>query len=262
MIAGSVMLLILIPKAFEPITRTVQKAGYLLADPSIILLEYTTRNAINQFGGDMSMQGFYSAMLLGLMGVAVIFVLAPTLMVFGYKHSEKSEGSLRPITWHIGTGIVLAAVSFGLYSSFNWAIANDKMSEHAHWQHSLDQLRFELIDLSFDASVKALLPHEKGGGNGSFTNFMAEDGSTRKIKLDDLDRYNPDSTFEFVLQEGISDSSITITGVSPYEGRNPDFQNADGSTGNIQLSITVNPYTESRMHFKQENEQLYAGLDE
>ncbi|MDZ7718231.1 MAG: hypothetical protein U5K72_05355 [Balneolaceae bacterium] len=122
----------------------------------------------------------------------------------------------------------------------------------------LDQLQFEMFDLHFDASAKAILPQEKGGGGGHFTTFVADDGSTRPIQLSDLDRYNPDSKFNFVISENITDSTITIIGISDLEGNNPDFQNADGTTGHIQMRLTVNPYKDSGINVKRENEWLYA----
>lgn len=257
-IAGIVLLLILVPNAFEPFSNAAQRIGHLMTDPAAMLHGYATRNAINQFGGDISTEGFNSALLYGLMGITLTFVLAPSLMIFGYKKSKHSDGALYPITWHLGTGIVIAALSIGVYSSVSWVNSNETLSEYADWQNASDQLQFELIDLYFDAAAQAILPHEKGGGNGSFTNFVAEDGSTRNIQLSDLPRYNPDSKFGFVISDNITDSTITITGVSNYDGGNPDFQNANGSTGKLQFKLTVNPFEESSLKFKKENKMLLA----
>lgn len=257
-IAGIVLLLILVPNAFDPFSNAAQRIGHLLTDPTPMLHGYVTRNAINQFGGDMSTEGFNSALLYGLMGIAVIFVLAPSLMIFGYKKSKHSEGALYPITWHLGTGIVIAALSIGVYSSVSWVKSNKAISEYTDRQQASDQLQFELIDLYFDAAAQAILPRDKGGGNGSFTNFMADDESMRNIQLSDLPRYNPDSEFGFAISENITDSTIAITGVTNYDGNDPDFQNADGRTGKFQLSLTVNPFDDTRVRFKKENERLRA----
>lgn len=260
-VTGGVLLLILFPEAFGAVSPTIQKVGYMLADPSMILIEYSTRNAISQFGGEVGMEGFSSALILGLTGVAIIFVIAPTLIVFGYKKSETVNSKLRPAAWHLGMGIVLIAIGYGLYSSINWSSNKKNLIEATERQHAMDQLQFELMDLYFDASAKAILPHEKGGGNGNFTTFITDEGSTRNIRLNDLDRYNPNSEFEFVISDNITDSTITITGVSEYEGNNPDFRNADGSTGHIQLRLTMNPYEDTRINIKRENEWLYASRE-
>lgn len=257
-VAGAVLLLILFPQAFGAATPIVQKVGYMLADPSMILIEFATWNSISQFGGEVGMEGFSSALILGLTGVAIIFVIAPTLIVFGYKKSERVNSKLRPAAWHLGMGIVLIAIGFGLYSSISFSVSKSNLVAATERQHTLDQLQFEMFDLYFDASTKAILPQEIGGGGGHFTNFLANDGSTRNIQLSDLDRYNPDSKFDFVISENITDSTITITGISDQEGNNPDFQNADGSTGHIQMSLTMNPYEDSRLNIKRENEYLYA----
>lgn len=257
-IAGAVLLLVLFPQAFGAITPIVQKTGYMLTDPSMILLEYATRNAISQFGGDMSMEGFNSALLLGLSGIAIIFVIAPTLILFGYKKAETSDRTFRHAAWHLGTGIVLVAVGFGLYSSISFSSSKSNLTEATEREHALDELQFELIDLYFDASAKVFLPQEKGGGDGQFTNFTANDGSTRNIQLSDLDQYNPDSPFEFVMSENISDSTITISGVTDVEGNDPDFQNANGRTGKIQLTLMMNPYEDDRPNIQRQNEWLFA----
>lgn len=261
-IAVGVLLLILFPKFYEPTSLAVQKSGYVITNPSMILLEYTTRNAISQFGGDMSMRGFNSALLFGLMGIAITIVLTPSLMVFGLKKSEHSSGPFHPVTWHLSTGIILAAISMGIYSSITWTVSNEQIYKHADRQQALNQLRFELMDLSFDASVEAILPHDKGGGEGSFKNFISDDGSARNMRLSDLDRYNPNSNFDFVIKDSVTDSSLTIIGVTDYEGENPDLRNADGRTGRVQLSVTVNPYTDPLIHFEQENERYFTSNTE
>jgi hypothetical protein len=259
-ISGAVLLLILFPEAFGAISPTAQKAGYMLADPSMILLEFVTRNAIDQFGGNMGMEGFSSSLIFGLTGVAIIFVIAPTLILIGYKKSGDINSRLRPAIWHVGTGIVLVAVGYGVYSSINWSASKKNIIESTERQHAMDQLQFELIDLYYNASAEVILPHEKGGGKGQFTNFIADDSSTRDIQLRDLNRFNTDSQFDFVISE-VSDSTITITGVSDYEGNDPDFQNADGSTGHIQLSVIVNPYEDSRLNIRRENDLVFASRE-
>lgn len=257
-IAGIVLLFIVVPRAFEPFSDAAQKTGHLLTDPSPTLHGYSTMNAISQFGGDMSTEGFNSALLTGLTGVAVIFVLAPTFMVFGYKKSEHSEKWLNPATWYLGTGIVIAAILIGFYSSISFFTHKSELIAATEQQHASDKLQFELIDLYFDAITQAILPHEKGGGNGAFTNFVAENGSTRNIQLSDLPRYNPDSEFGFAISDNITDSTITITGITDMEGNNPDFENADGSTGKVQMSLTVNLNENRPRRFEKENERLMA----
>lgn len=260
-VAVAVLLLILFPETFGAISPAVQKVGYMLADPSVILLEFTTRNAIDQFGGNMDMEGFSSALIFGLTGIAIIFVVAPTLLLIGYKKGEDINSRFRPAIWHIGTGIVLVAVGYGIYSSINWSASKKNLIDSTERQHAMDQLQFELIDLYYNASAEVILPHEKGGGNGQFTNFISEDGATRDIQLNDLDRYNPDSRFEFKISQNVSDSTITITGISDFAGNDPDFQNANGSTGHIQLSVTVNPYEDSRLNIRRENDLMFANRE-
>ncbi|NBC66483.1 MAG: hypothetical protein GVY07_12630, partial [Bacteroidetes bacterium] len=227
-VAGIVMLLIQFPEAFGAYSSVFQKAGYMLADPSMILIGFATRSAINQFGGGIGMEGFNAALVLATTGVVIIFVLAPTLMFLGYKEAEKSVNKLRSALWHLGAGIVIVAIGYSFYTAFIWSAEKNDVMTATDQQHRLDELQFELIDLYYDASTKAILPQEKGGGGGHFTTFIANDGSTRPIQLSDLDRYNPDSKFDFVISENISDSTITIIGISNLEGNNPDFLNADG----------------------------------
>lgn len=260
-----ISLLILFPISLDTSTQSVgkgiQKIGFILAEPFMILTEFVTVNAINQFGGEMSMEGFNSAVTLSLIGVAVIFFIAPTLMVFGHHKTKGEKEALHPMTWHLGTGIVLAAIGFGLFSAIIWSQSKSNIIEASERQHTLDQLQFELIDLYYDAAAEAILPQEKGGGDGSFMAFEAEDGSARTIQLSDLNRYNPQSEFEFVLSENITDSTLTIIGVTNFEGNDPDFKNADGSTGHVQMSLTVNLYEDRPRRFEKENEMLYSSRE-
>lgn len=257
-VAGVAFLFTLYPQFFGAVSPIIQKAGYMLTNPSMVIIEFATRSAISQFGGDMSMEGFSSAVVLGFSGVAIIFVIAPTLMLSGFKKSETESRTLRPAAWHMGMGIVLIAIGLGFYSSISYSSSKSELVTATERNHKLDQLRFEMFDLYFDASAKAILPQEKGGGGGHFTTFIANDGSTRPIQLSDLDRYSTESQFDFVISDNIKDSTITIFGVSDLEGNNSDFQNADGSTGHIQLRLTVNPYEDSRLNIEMENEYLYA----
>ncbi|MCG2588377.1 hypothetical protein [Rhodohalobacter sulfatireducens] len=257
-VAGIVLLSITVPRAFEPFSNTVESTGHLLTYPSAPLLGYTTINAINQFAGDTTIEGLNSALLFVMTGIAIILVIAPTFMAFGFKKRENSEKLLQPVRWHLGTGIVIAAVTIGFYSAISVSAYESQNVASIERQHTLAQLQSEMLDLYFNASAKAILPQENGGGGGHFTTFAADNGSTRPIQLSDLNRYDPGSQFDFVISENITDSTITIVGISNLEGNNPDFQNADGSTGHIQIRLTVNPYEDSGFNVRRENEYLYA----
>ena len=263
-IAGILLLFILFPQIFGAVSPYVQKLGYMLSNPSMILLEFTTQSAISRFGGGSGMEGFSFALIPGLTGAVIIFGVVPALLVYGYKKSETLNGKLRPAAWHVGMGIALIAIGIGFYSSVSFFEFKSDVVASAERQHAMDRLQFELIDLYYDASAKAFLPHERGGGNGHFTNFLTADGSTRTIQLSDLARYKPDGPFEIVISENVSDSTIIMTGVSDLEGNDPDFQNSDGRTGRIQMTLTMNPYEDEklkRLNIKRENEWLYAGIE-
>ena len=263
-ITGILLLFIQFPQLFGAVSPYVQKLGYMLSNPSMILLEFTTQSAISRFGGGVGMEGFSFALILGLTGAVIIFGVVPALIVFGYKKSETLNDKLRPFAWHLGMGLALIAIGIGFKASNSFFEFKSVVVASAERQHAMDRLQFELIDLYYDASATAFLPHERGGGNGHFTNFLAKDGSTRTIQLSDLDRYNPNGPFEIVISENISDSTITMTGVSDLEGNNPDFQNADGRTGRIQMTLTMNPYEDERLkrlNIKRENEWLYAEFE-
>jgi len=260
-IAGIVLLFILFPQRFGAVSPYLQKLGYMLSNPSMIILEFATQNAISRFGGGAGMDGFSFALILGFTGVVIIFGVVPALIVYGYKKSETLNDKLRPFAWHLGMGIALIAIGIGFKASNSFFEFKIEVVASAERQHALDRLQFELIDLYYDASATAFLPHERRGGNGHFINFLANDGSTRTIQLSDLDRYNPNGPFEIVISENVSDSTITMTGVSDLEGNDPDFQNADGRTGMIQMTLTMNPYEDERLNIKRENEWLYAGFE-
>jgi len=260
-IAGILLLFILFPQIFGAVSPYLQKLGYMLSNPSMIILEFATQSAISRFGGEAGMDGFNFALILGLTGVVIVFGVVPALIVYGYKKSETLNNKLRPFAWHLGMGIALIAIGIGFYSSNGFFEFKSEVVASAERQHAMDRLQFELIDLYYDASATAILPHERGGGNGHFTNFLAENGSTRTIQLSDLARYNPDGPFEVLISENVSDSTIIMTGVSDMKGNDPDFQNADGRTGRIQMTLTMNPYEDERLNIKRENEWLYAEFE-
>jgi len=263
-IAGILLLFILFPQIFGVVSPYVQKLGYMLSNPSMIILEFATQSAISRFGGEAGMDGFNFALILGLTGTVIIFGVVPALMVYGYKKSETLNDKLRPIAWHLGMGVALVAIGTGFKASNSFFEFKSEVVASAERQHAMDRLQFELIDLYYDASATAFLPHERGGGNGHFTNFLTADGSTRTIQLSDLARYNPNGPFEIVISENVSDSTIIMTGVSDLEGNDPDFQNSDGRTGRIQMTLTMNPYEDEklkRLNIKRENEWLYAGIE-
>ncbi len=74
---------------------------------------------------------------------------------------------------------------------------------------------------------------------GEIPGFRGKNGNT--IQIADLEKYDDESPYSFVLAPVESDSSITIYGVGNKPGADEEFENADGQMGKIQVAVEVHP---------------------
>lgn len=234
----------------------VSKLEFMVTTPFLALSQYTTMDAIGRFSGEIMQEGFAEALAVALAGIAIIFIVAPFLLAKGYKRYEEGHSEYRSVGWILGASILVFSLYFSLKASKTGTISQQKMTEATSISRSTDHLRMQLTDLAFEASEKMILPQEMGGGDGSFTGFMDENGQSRTIMLSDLEGYNPGDKFSFVIGDDVSDSTITITGISNFTGNNPRFENANEESGKIQISITVTPFEDSLFELKKQNERL------
>lgn len=211
--------------------------------PSMGLFGFSVKHAIQQFAGPTPQESFGIHYLISGAGLILLMILAPYLMATSYQNMNTSDSSQKNIVWYTGVTILLVAISssfIGIVFATKSFITNKKSGIEINQN---DALRSNLITLAFEASNKMILPQEIGGGNGSFTNFSTSNGDTRTITLDDIQTHQNMDEFQFLIQD-ISDSTLTIIGISSFDGEDPEFENANGSVGKKQQAFEVTPNKE------------------
>lgn len=216
----------------------------IFSAPSMELLGLSVRQALQQFGGPTIQESAFGLPLLfTASGLILLMIIAPYLMATSYQNINTSDSSQRNIAWYSGVTILLLAIS----ASFIGIVISSQTFVHTKSGVEINQndaaLRSNLRTLAFEASNKMILPQEIGGGNGSFTHFSTSNGNSRSITLDDLQSHQSMEEFQFLIQD-ISDSTLTIIGISNFDGEDPEFENANGSIGKKQQAFEVTPNKE------------------
>lgn len=213
----------------------------ILSAPSMELLGLSVRQALQQFGGPTIQESAFGLPLLFTAGgLILLMILAPYLMATSYQNMNTSDSSQKNIAWYTGVTILLLAISasfIGIVIS-SQTFVNTKSGVEIN--RSDAELRDNLRSLAFEASNQMIFPHELGGGNGSFTDFTTSSGESRNITLDDLQSHQNMNGNQFVIQD-ISDSTLTIIGISSVDGEDPEFENANGAKGKKQQAFEVTP---------------------
>jgi len=203
-----------------------------------------TEMAINKFeSGVASAVPHWDMRFMALGSIVMLFVVGPSLWVYGELKNEQSRngsGLKKGLVWYLGAILIVAglevvpvAVTKAVVFQNTWSMA-DQHREN-------DRLRTELLKLGFDAVETYHRPRDQGGGGGSFQ--LATGGSNlRMIQLTDLDGYPASEAMSFEMQDSTNDdSAITIYAISDKEGPDPNYSNADGRSGKIEIAITVTP---------------------
>lgn len=211
------------------------------AVPSAELLGFEVNQAIMHFGGgESSFNKFVNSFLISSSWFILLMVIAPFLLVKGYNRMNKG-GQNHGITWYAGAFLMILAVSTTMVAAVTGTTSGITVKQSAAASRDSDLLRTSLMGLAFDAAGVMVLPPEFGGGDGSFINFSPDGEDTRSITLEDLKSYSKSSNYRYVIHDEVSDSSITIIGVSDYDGSNHEFINADGRQGKSQQAVKVTP---------------------
>ncbi len=194
---------------------------------------------------DPDVGAFWPERWQALAGLIVLFVVGPSLWIWSEIRNEENENPIKKgITWYVGAIIVILGLVTGVLGSTVEAIVFQNTQESAAISKHEDSLRGQLGMLAFDAVERYHQLRSLGGGDGSFRGIQAGD-TVRAIQLPDLESYgNTDPETEFVLKKVESDSTITIYGIGQKKGGDPNFENANGETGKVQISITITPSTE------------------
>lgn len=199
--------------------------------PGAEILKFITLESINWFGGDqISFYEFFRSASVILIGMVVLFILAPWFFLRGILKANTDDQNY-PLSWYIGTvilcfGIILPTI-FGINQIASNSVERSNI-QSMEASRTLDRLRSYMSHVAFDASEWWILPEEAGGGNGSF--FLNNDQS---IALNDLKSYAPEHPdFELNIEEIPTDSTIILKGSVINENV------VDESKRHITLEIT------------------------
>lgn len=206
-----------------------------------------TTRAINEFSsGIPDTKPFWNARIGALVGLIILFVLGPSLWIYSEVRnqsrntSDTEDGLKKGVSWYVG----VVAVSWGLIYALPVTVIKgyvyQNTLETSAKHRSADHVKAGLNQLAYDALERYHLPREKGGGSGSFR-VPDQNGELRPLKLSDLESYSEDSPHTFMKASTQGDSVFTIYGVSQQQGADPDFKNADGQKGKVQVSIEIFP---------------------
>ena len=222
----------------------LQNLGFIISLPALKITGYETVQAINDFAGkpeDLSQ--FTEVALTSGIGTFIILILGPFLLLKGYLQADQSENlQKRSWTWYIGAILIMLAFIPSVLSATVGTKVHLNSINSAEDSRQKDLMRSQLMNLALDASSTLFLPHKHGGGDGSFLTYGS---SNSPITLNDLSSYEKESAFDFRIHGEVTDSSLTIVGVSSRPGKDEEFQNVNGEIGRQQLAITVTPYKEN-----------------
>jgi hypothetical protein len=190
----------------------MQAFAYVITTPAMTLLQYTTTHSITVFGGGgFTLAPFMQAGLIAAAGLIVLLAVAPFLLAKGYRTVRAETLHKRPPVWYLGAVLLVTSLGFSLFNSATMTYVYFTQNSHITDNVLKDQLRSQLMMHGFAAAEKMLMPHQYGGGNGSFINIHDGD-SAREIRLTDLKTWNENSEFSFEIQDSVTDSTLTIIG--------------------------------------------------
>lgn len=200
---------------------------------------------IHEFSdGTVDTNPYWDARIRSLAGIVIMFVIGPSLWIFGRINNQHKTGEDRlkkGPAWYTGSTLVFGAMMlFGVTSVMQYNNYR-KTQKSIDQTRNADHLRKDLAALAVRASELYMLPEERGGGGGDFTTVIGNDGRANPISLEDLDQNIRKNGNDYVLGPVNSDSVITIYGIGKVQGSDPDFKNANGETGRLQLTIRVEP---------------------
>lgn len=189
---------------------------------------------------------YWSERLTALGGIILIFVLGPSIWLAAeIKESRESlyaaGATSKRIGWYAGLVVMLFGIILSVFSIINNIDKYYTFKDDVVSSRSKDEIRMRVTRMANEALRLSMLPHERGGGNGTFTIIRRGD-LKRPVKLTDLSSYpgKSGSQYDYILHE-VKPDTLTIVGVGHLEGEDADFKNVNGKTGRIQIAVQVTP---------------------
>lgn len=210
-------------------------------------LGVSTMLSIQEFQDGVTGQlPYWSERLNALGGIILIFVLGPSLWLAAEiqdsNESTHADGTTgKRVGWYAGLVVMLFGIILSVFSIIGNINKYYTLKDGVVSSRSKDEIRMRVTRMANEALRLSMLPHERGGGNGTFTRVRSSD-LFRPVKLTDLPSYQGDSgsQYDYVLHE-VKPDTLTIVGVGHLEGVDPDFKNVNGKNGRIQIAVQVTP---------------------
>ena len=218
---------------------------YFLA-PWSMASQVVTKIAINEFQmGIADTAPYWTLRISALSGIILFYVIGPSLWLYGELQSEDDNNNKdvlkKGAVWYLGAIFVVAGLQV-IPTTVTKAIVFQNTWDMAEQHRINDELRTQLNKIGYDALELFYLPEKFGGGAGSFRVSETPGDAFRALQLTDLDNYSPNKGMTFQLQdEARGDSLITIHAISDKEGPDPNYRNADGREGRVEIAIFVRP---------------------
>lgn len=194
-----------------------------------------------------------------LAGLLIVFVLGPSLWIFSeVRNQEEGDPSADQLKkgagWYAGvmTMIVGLLIVFpgtvvkGNYFQNTW--------ESADKSRNIDELRSELLALGIEAAEWYYLTNRNDRSSG-FQALATGEGGESANALEALETYPHNTANSYISGPLESDSLITIYGIGYEVGPDPEFENANGDRGKIQVAVEVDPHGRI-VHFVNDNTNL------
>ncbi len=212
-----------------------------------------TIRAINEFGsGILDMGAYREQRLIAFSGLILFFVLGPGLWIISEIRNEKREVRKpedrlkKGPFWYVGVILVVIGLNYAIPATVMKAYYFNNTWESAEESRNIDKIRDQLFTLASGAAEHYYLSF-KNGEEGGFINDQG------KFSLQQLESYDSDTQNEYVLAPIQSDSVLIIYGVGYTPGAKPDFENANGDSGKVQLAVEVRPENEKLIEFTHKN---------
>lgn len=203
-----------------------------------------TIRAINEFSEGIADSGSYwEIRIASLVGILLLFVVGPTLWMYGEssKKTGNKGSSQKGLAWFSGVVLVMLGLIYAVSSTVIKTSLYQDSWENAAKSRNIDQLRGELTTLAFDIAEVYYLSQNNNSAleSGVVKRFL--DFKLNQSDLQSLENFPEASPNDFVLSEMESDSSLILYGIGNKEGPDPEFENANGEKGKIQLAVRLDP---------------------
>lgn len=207
-----------------------------------------TIRAINEFGeGIPDTAVYWEGRIAALAGLIVLFVIGPSLWIYSEIQNQAKEILSRDdelkkgFVWYAGVIIVIVGLLYAIPVTAVKGYQFQNTWDSAAKNRNINELRRDLTKLAFDAAELYYLSYSDEAG--SFHTISGKDGTERSVTLEDLDSYTriDGSKNSYIMVPLQSDSLVTIYGVGYEQGPDPEFENANGEVGKLQVTVEIDP---------------------